>query len=542
MTEDLLDQPLGAKALYDKLEPRRQPFLMRAHACASLTIPSLIPPQGSNHSTLFATPFQSLGARGVNNLASKLLITLLPPNSPFFRLVIPEQTLNDIGAVQAGLAKSEVEESLATIEREVQAEIETAAMRVPAFEALKHLVVAGNALCFIDDDGAMRVFHLSQYVVERDPMGSVLAIVTREQISPAVLPDALRTQLQQDAQQTPLKPDDVDNGSREPTIELYTHVCRDSATWFSVYQEVRGHEVPGSRGRYRTEELPFIPLRFNHISGEDYGRGHVEEYLGDLQSLEGLAQAIVEGSAAAARVLFLCNPNGTTRQKKLAEAPNGGFVEGNADDVKALQLDKFNDFKVAAETAKQIRDDLSFAFLLNSAIQRNGERVTAEEIRFMAGELEDTLGGVYSILSQEFQLPLVRRVMAQMTRKKLIPKLPKTVRAAVVTGMEALGRGHDLNRLQTALGVASAAFTPAGAAQYLKPTEAMRRIFTAAGVETKDLIKTEQELQQEADMRQKQAMVEKLGPNAVTAIGNHINQAAAAVPTAGAGAQPQPQQ
>ncbi|WP_416142518.1 portal protein [Escherichia coli] len=44
----------------------------------------------------------------------------------------------------------------------------------------------------------------------------------------------------------------------------------------------------------------------------------------------------------------------------------------------------------------------------NSAVQRTGERVTAEEIRYVASELEDTLGGVYSILSQELQLPLVR--------------------------------------------------------------------------------------------------------------------------------------
>lgn len=48
--------------------------------------------------------------------------------------------------------------------------------------------------------------------------------------------------------------------------------------------------------------------------------------------------------------------------------------------------------------------------LLNSAVQRNGERVTAEEIRYVAGELEDTLGGVYSLLSQELQLSLIRRV------------------------------------------------------------------------------------------------------------------------------------
>ena len=50
---------------------------------------------------------------------------------------------------------------------------------------------------------------------------------------------------------------------------------------------------------------------------------------------------------------------------------------------------------------------MSYAFLLNTAIQRDAERVTAQEIRYMAQQLETAMGGIYSLLSQEFQLPLV---------------------------------------------------------------------------------------------------------------------------------------
>jgi hypothetical protein len=87
------------------------------------------------------------------------------------------------------------------------------------------------------------------------------------------------------------------------------------------------------------------------------------------------------------------------------------------------------------------------AFLLNSAIQRNAERVTAEEIRYMAQELEAALGGIYSTLSQEFQLPFVTRVMFQMERQKKLPVLPEgLVKPAIITGVEALGRGNDVVR------------------------------------------------------------------------------------------------
>ena len=71
-----------------------------------------------------------------------------------------------------------------------------------------------------------------------------------------------------------------------------------------------------------------------------------------------------------------------------------------------------------------IQDRLSQAFLLNSSVQRNAERVTAEEIKFVASELESTLGGIYGVLTQEFQQPLLKLIMNKMKKLK---KLSKTV-------------------------------------------------------------------------------------------------------------------
>jgi len=59
------------------------------------------------------------------------------------------------------------------------------------------------------------------------------------------------------------------------------------------------------------------------------------------------------------------------------------------------------------------------------------------------GELEDALGGIYSILTQELQLPLIRLLMS--SNKINLPK--DLVEPIIVTGVEALGRGHDFNKL-----------------------------------------------------------------------------------------------
>ncbi|MGO7451853.1 portal protein [Rhizobium ruizarguesonis] len=484
-----------ASGRYQQLSQARSAVLERGRASAKLTIPSLLPPAGHSESSSLPTPFQGIGARGVNNLASKLLLALLPPNSPFFRLMIDDFTLENL-TKRKGM-RAEVEKGLNKIERALMTEIETTAIRVSAFEALKQLLVAGNVLIYLPTEGGMRVFRLDRYVVKRDPMGNVIEIITREDISPDMVPEAMKGHVKSKSR------------SNEKTIELYTHIVRQRDKW-TIRQEIKGMTVPGSRGSYPLDKCPWIPLRFTKIDCEDYGRGYVEEYFGDLLSLETLTQAIVEGSAAAAKVLFLVNPNGTTRMTDIAKAPSGAVRAGNAEDVSVLQLDKFADFKIASETINNIQQRLSFAFLLNTAIQRAGERVTAEEIRYMAGELEDALGGVYSILSQEFQLPLVRVLMFRMERQKKIPPLPKgVVKPTITTGLEALGRGHDMNKLtvfaQTASNIAS--LPPE-----ISKADFLMRVGTALGIDMDGLVKTPEQLQQDQQQLMMQQLIEKLGP------------------------------
>ncbi len=501
-----------ASGLYRDLEVRRQPFLDRARDCARLTIPSILPPESHNSHSRLPTPFQSLGARGINNLSSKLLLTLLPPNATFFRLSIAPQQMEEIGGSEE--IKAEVEESLAKMERAVMSEIETTGIRVATFEALKHLLCTGNALLYFPEQGGMRLFHLDSYVVERDPEGNVLTIVTKEEVTPKSLPKSMLPHVKDRLSQT------------DKTVEVYTCIHRTEADTFKVWQEAAGIIIPGSEGSYPAESMPFLPLRLSTIAGEDFGRGIVEEYMGDLRSLESLTQSIVEGSAAASRILFLVNPNGTTRARVLAESPNGSIREGNAADVTTLQVNKGADFRVALEAVSQIRERLMHAFLLNASVQRQAERVTAEEIRFMAQELEQALGGVFSVLSSDLQMPLVTILMSRLAKNGGIPKLPKgLVRPKIVTGLEALGRGQDLNRLDIFISGAIQQLGPDALMQYVNIPDYLTRRATAVGIDTEGLIKSEEEVQQAQQQAQQQQqmmqLAEKLGPTALKEMNNN---------------------
>lgn len=504
-----------AASAYSSLATQREQFLRSARNSAELTIPTLVPPEGHGPQTKYYTPFQSIGARGVNNLASKLLLTLLPPNSPFFRLTIDPFLLKKNGLDQQKELRTELEKALGEVERAVQGEVEASSVRVTMFEALRQLIVAGNTLLYVPKEGNIRSFRLENYVVRRDSSGNLLEIIIEEKVSPATLSSEVKAFYQ--GQENKVF---ADACSSSKDILLYTRICLngDENGW-DIYQEMCGMEVPETRGAYPLDHLPYIPLRFNRIDGEDYGRGYVEEYYGDLRSLEALSQAIVEGSAAASRVLFLVKPNSVTRTKTVADAPNGAVITGAAEDITTMRVDKAMDFSVAKQTIDGLKEQLAYAFLLNSAIQRNAERVTAEEIRYMAQELESSLGGTYSVLSQEFQMPLVVALMDRMRSQKRLPKLPKKmVRPVVVTGVDALGRGNDLNKLDLFVQGMAQTVGPEALGTYLNVSDYLKRRATALGVDTEGLIRTEEEIIAQQQQSQQMAMLEKLGPQGIKSV------------------------
>ena len=242
----------------------------------------------------------------------------------------------------------------------------------------------------------------------------------------------------------------------------------------------------------------------------NYGRGHCETFEGDLRSLEGLTRAILEGSSASSKMLFMIAPNGSTRASSVAKAPNGAIIEGNASDVSVLQANKFNDFRVAYEMMGRIEQRLQFAFLLNASVQRQAERVTATEVQLIANELNDALGGVYGILTTEFQLPYINTKLDMLREQKLLPDLPKElVKTKIIVGMEALGRASDRLRLLQFMTDLSNTLGAETLASYINLDDAIKKFAVANGIDTGGLIKSQEQIQQEAQAQQQAQFANK---------------------------------
>lgn len=487
-----------AKDRYAKLETERQSYTDRAEKCAKYTIPMAFPKKTDNANTNYETPYQSIGARGVNNMVSKLMLALFPPNAPFFRLSLGDEVLNamgdDINTIQ------QYEEQLSKLERRIVSYMETHQVRTTAWEALIQLIIAGNVLIFLPPaEGGMRIYRLNNYVVSRDGIGTVKEIVARETLTYGSLPLELQSKMNVE-------------GKEDEAVDIYTHTYLEGDNYLS-YQEIDGEIIAGSEQTYPRDASPWIALRLKKTDGESYGRSFVDEYLGDLKVLEALSKSVAEVAAVASNILYLVNPNAVTRISELSKAKSGDFVRGKIEDIQVLQVNKTSDLQITQVAIQTIEGRLSYAFLLNSAVQRNAERVTAEEIRYVANELEDTVGSIYSILSQEFQLPLVKRFMLQMTREGYIPDMPQGsqgVEPMITTGIEALGRGHDLTKLDTFIRYAQV--FPEAFQTRVKQGAILSQIATALGIDGSSVVKSEEEYQQEMMAMQQAQMEQQVAP------------------------------
>ena len=481
----------NARQRYNELSSHREQFLNVAYQCAELTIPTLLMRnEGDTLYNDFVTPWQSVGAKGVTTLSSKLMLGLLPPSTSFFKLQLDDSKL---GVEIPPEAKSELDLSFAKIERMIMESIAASTDRVQIFAALKHLVVTGNALLFMHKEG-MKVYPLNRYVVERDGNGEVIEIVTKERVSKKLLG---LPEIEEEN-----SPNDDSKGDYKGTKDVDVYTCvKLSGNGWRWHQEANDTILPDSVGKAPKDKTPWLPLRFVTVDGEDYGRSRVEEFLGDLKSLEALMQAIVEGSAAAAKVVFTVSPSSTTKPAALANAANGAIIQGRPDDVGVVQVGKTADFNTAYQMINMLEKRLAEAFLVLTV--RQSERTTAEEVRMTQMELERQLGGLFSLLTAEFLIPYLKRKMHTLTRSKQIPSVPAgLVKPTIVAGINALGRGQDRDALVQFITTIAQTMGPEALAQYMNPDEAIKRLAAAQGIDILNLVKS----MEERNAEQQQAM------------------------------------
>lgn len=516
-----------AQSRYQQLSADREDFLDMARRCASLTLPYLLTETGHVEGGRLLQPYQSLGSKGVNALSSQLMLSLFPIQTSFFKLQINDAEIAQVPELTPEV-RSEIDLNLSKMERMVMQQISESSDRVQLTVAMKHLVVTGNVLVFAGKK-ALKVYPLDRFVVDRDGEGTVLEIITREVVDRSLLPAEFQ---KQDAYKANAVGEDgpklgvASGSSKASEAEVYTCVklVDGQHRW---HQECDGKIIPGTKSSSPLKHSPWMPLRFNVVSGESYGRGRVEEFFGDLKSLDSLTRSLIEGSAAAAKVVFMVSPSATTKPQSLAKAGTGAIIQGRPEDVSVVQVGKTADFRTVQEMIRDLTQRISDAFLILNV--RQSERTTATEVNQTRMELDRQLSGIYGALTVELLTPYLNRKLHLMQRSKQLPSLPKgLVMPTVVAGLGGVGRGEDRAALIEFMQTVGQAMGPEALAQYIDPTEFLKRLAAASGIDTLNLVKSPETMAQEAQQAQQaqmtQSLVGQAGSLAKSPVGEQMMQ------------------
>lgn len=487
-----------AAELWAACDGQRRSLITRVERYAALTIPKVCLPDGYDHNaTDEAHDYQSIGAQATNHLTNKLMLAMFAPSRPFAKLIAGKKAKAQ--AVALKMTQTQLEQMLATGEREAIKELDSRGQRPKLFQLLRHLVVAGNVLLVLDKKG-IRAIGLKNYVVKRNIWGEVMHLVVREQIKfdeldPEIV-KRLRTRYQDDTR-----------------VDFFKWVKREDNGSYTMTQWVNEFRLPKEyNGRWPSDRCPYIPLTWDLADEADYGTGLVEEYSGDLEALSVLSEAIVDGGVLGTEMRWMVNPGGQTSIDDLNDSENGDALPGLPADVAPVQGGNPNAITVADSIADKYERRVSRGFLMGSAVIRDAERVTQEEVRMTANELETAYGGVYSTLASSLQKPVAQWLFDAVGLKLDGADLEVTI----VTGLDALSRNGDLENFRLAMGdMASVVSVPPELAARMKWDEVGAFVGQGRNIDLSRFIMTDAEF---AEKQQAQA-ASRVEENVVNAAG-----------------------
>jgi hypothetical protein len=494
---------------WHRLEAIKQPLMNRFERYAALTIPKLCLPSGHNHATTpVANDYQSLGAAAVNHLNNRILLALFRPGDPFFRLDPGKKTKEKLAAMN--LSEADIATALAAKELEAVGVLDRRAVRPKLYQAGRHLIAIGNvALELTKDD--MRVYGIRNFCVKRTATGKLHTLAFHERLKYDELEAKVRGF--------------VPNRNSDAEVSYYRIIKLQADGTYRMEQAVDDVVLPLDEfgGKWPADKLPYHVLTWDLADEADYGTGLVEEHIGDFEALSALSESLLDGSVQVTEMRWLVNPAGVTAVEDFRKSRNGDALAGQEGDISAVSGGDPKAIEVAVTVVKLYSERLARAFLLQSAMVRDAERVTAEEIRALALELETAFGGVYSQLGIGWQRPVAFWCLKDIDLDVRGTDLEVTV----ITGLEALSRNAKLEKLRAALGdLALFEQLPDGLKERIDWKRLAEFVGQGRGIDLAPFILSEEALRQ----KQEQAMSDE----ATTAAGVAAGEAAAqqGVPTA----------
>lgn len=454
----MMGQNTEISSLFSFEDNERQESLELARLGAALTKPNLLKPRSDDPDVELPQAYQSIGSNGLTSIASKMMLSVFPPDIPWVVLDLPSQIKFDPDVSDED--KQLLLDELFIIEVTALSTLEASTMikrpgqqtydfRTQQYRTMLQVIGTGDALQKLTPDYRIKLFGRDNYITRRDGAGGIMYHITEESIDPRSL-----TQEQLDAIELDIS--NMDSTKPADRLKLlHTQVEWDPVEkeWVTT-QECNGHRLPMKNGdmEIREDISPYFSITFDLASDDNYGRGLPELNLGNLRSLNTFEERLLEilGLAAAARIVI--GKGSSVVPEDLMADPgvpleNARVLGGVVQDIAWLGYNNTQSFSILTNGIDRKTQELARVFQVEGGTLPDRDRVTRAQIVRLGNEIDTALGGLYTFVAEGLQSPLMHRLLHQLRVDNLIkPFTFKHFDVVTTTGLTALSQQASFNR------------------------------------------------------------------------------------------------
>ncbi len=499
------------QGMFKRLDGLRDARLKSSEQFAYYTIPSVFPKLETNDQTIGVGMLDSVGSMVANHFANKLITTLFSPNRPFYRIV-PDEQAPEVQELEAAAESGDPEKeakaaeaydnlraAFAKTEKKSIKYLENIGYRTTATTAAKLLIVTGDTVIRSTKDERSVAYSMRDYVAKKDMSGNDVILIVRDAMAFGSLNEAQQELVRTSGLHEGKDYDDTKD------VTVYTKLELQKDKRYKVTYGVESVDIPDEKPTMVTKaDSPFTHLSWNLSKGENYGRGLVEDYAGSFHVIDNITTFQLQMAAKAADIKIFVDPASGIDVDELNDSETGTYIAGRPQDVQQGQTGMAQDLQHMEAIIQLHKRQISSAFLYMKGGVRDAERVTAEEMRQDAAELEIAHGGVYSRFASEWQQKVARE-----STKAVGEAMGDVVEPQILTGMDSISRVGEMQAVhQFVQDIAILQNLPDEALAILDLKRYAEYSALNRGVEENAFVKTEGQLAAEQQAQQEAAQAQ----------------------------------
>ena len=479
-----------SSTMWTDLDNKRTSYKDIWELCAKYTLPQIYLEDAIRESGIEPEDLvigDSIGAESLNNFVSQLSKIVFPIQGAFFR--VDKKQNRDTPNIDS-LSDTQKQDKFRELEERAMEALYVRGLHAQKFMLLAQLVGLGDVVFRVPRgrESDIQVYDMNDVVIKRTRNNKLADLIIREKTEYRFLSEKAKGTLRVRGKKV-YKEDDV--------LSLYTHVRLNSNNKFEIHLSLEDVPLDTELNFYACDKCEYNVSSITLKRGSNYGTGVVQQYLPLIHKANVYADTNTDIAVAGSLVNWAIKPNVSLRPDEFAQREQGQPFAINPDDIKPIVADIGSHLQITSLQYNSLVNTLQRVFLLPQAVQRDAERVTAQEIRMVAAKIEEQHSGLYAQIAERLQRPLAILGLDLIEDEDLL-KYKDEVEVKVVTAMEAQSRGMELDNMLASLGDATIFNSvPPQVAERLKIDDVMSTIFNNRNVDAPKYVKSEDEFQAE---------------------------------------------